>query len=152
MLLARWNVQKISVRISVDALKLCLYFIFIILLIELGMTGCKTFRALSLSVFSLIWMYHVLGETLKFSFLLCISSLLQKRCHQFGSYICIQIALLFSSSEADDINIPLDTTLHDRDSCGDYGATRLWFRSYDGNEMFEALMMQLSHCKENSKQ
>ena len=96
MLLARWNVQKISVRISVDALKLCLYFIFIILLIELGMTGYKTFRALSLSVFSLIWMYHVLGETLKFSFLLCISSLLQKRCHQFGSYICIQIALLFN--------------------------------------------------------
>ena len=105
--------QKISVRISVDALKLCLYFIFIILLIELGMTGYKTFRALSLSVFSLIWMYHVLGETLKFSFLLCISSLLQKRCHQFGSYICIQIALLFSSSRSDDINIPLDTTFHD---------------------------------------
>ena len=90
--------QKISVRISVDALKLCLYFIFIILLIELGMTGYKTFRALSLSVFSLIWMYHVLGETLKFSFLLCISSLLQKRCHQFGSYICIQIALLFNTA------------------------------------------------------
>ena len=45
-----------------------------------------------------------------------------------------------------------EVALHDRDSCGDYGATRLWFRSYDGNEMFEALMSHLSHCKENLKQ
>ena len=56
------------------------------------------------------------------------------------------------STVSPDSGKTLDTTLHDRNSCGDYGAKRLWFRSYDGNEMFEALMSHLSHCKDNLKQ
>ena len=37
-----------------------------------------------------------------------------------------------------------EVALHDSNSCGDYGATRLWFRKYDGKEMFNALIIDLN--------
>ena len=46
-----------------------------------------------------------------------------------------------------DSNIPREVAIHDRDSCGDYGATRLWFRRSDGDEMFKALIDEVSSSK-----
>ena len=39
---------------------------------------------------------------------------------------------------------PLNDALHDSNSCGDYGATRLWFRKSNGEIMFEKMIDQLS--------
>ena len=35
------------------------------------------------------------------------------------------------------------SALHDRNTCGDYGATRLWFRTSNAAEMFSAITSQL---------
>ena len=40
------------------------------------------------------------------------------------------------------------TASHDRNSCSDYGSTRLWFRQSTGNEMFRALTAQLNNGKQ----
>ena len=51
-----------------------------------------------------------------------------------------------------DSNIPREVAIHDRDSCGDYGATRLWFRRSDADEMFKALIDEVSSSKNRLKQ
>ena len=38
---------------------------------------------------------------------------------------------------------PPRDALHDRNSCGDYGATRLWFRKSNGEKMFETMIGRL---------
>ena len=55
--------------------------------------------------------------------------------------------IAWSTISSKDSHIPRQVALHDRDSCGDYGSTRLWFRKSDDEKMFEALTDQLSTCK-----
>ena len=40
-----------------------------------------------------------------------------------------------------------EDTMHDRNSCGDYGATRLWFRSSNGEKLFDEIIDELQDGK-----
>ena len=55
--------------------------------------------------------------------------------------------IAWSTISSKDSHINRQVALHDRDSCGDYGSTRLWFRTSDKEEMFNALIDQLKSRK-----
>ena len=55
--------------------------------------------------------------------------------------------IAWSTISSKDSHISREVALHDRDSCGDYGSTRLWFRTSDKEEMFNALIDQLKSRK-----
>ena len=56
-------------------------------------------------------------------------------------------ACVAMDTSGDNLWIPKQSALHDRNSCGDYGATRVWFRKSNADEMFKALTTQLSQGK-----
>ena len=55
--------------------------------------------------------------------------------------------IAWSTISSKDSHISREVALHDRDSCGDYGSTRLWFRKSDNEEMFNVLIDQLKKRK-----
>ena len=61
---------------------------------------------------------------------------------QLEKKYCLAMSTI-SLESAIALRIEQEFALHDHDSCGEYGSTRLWFRQYDGNEMFDALASHL---------
>ena len=55
--------------------------------------------------------------------------------------------IAWSTISSKDSHIPREVALHDRNSCGDFGSTRLWFRTSDKEEMFNSLIDQLKSRK-----